>query len=128
MRRREFITILGGAAAAWPLRGARAAAGLPVIGLISAGSADANARNVAAFRKGLSETGYVEGQNVTVEYHWLKGQYDQMPALMADLVRRQVAVIATPGTPPHARSESRNNDDPDRLRRRRRPGRTWSCR
>ena len=71
---------------------------MPVVGFINGGSADASARYAAAFRKGLNETGYVEGQNVTVEYHWLEGQYDRLPALVADLVRRQVAVIATPGT------------------------------
>ena len=75
---------------------------MPVVGFVSGGSADASAGLVAAFRKGLSETGYVEGQNVTVEYHWLEGQYDRLPALMADLVRRRVAVIATPGTTPAA--------------------------
>ena len=75
---------------------------MPVVGFINGGSADASARYVAAFRKGLNETGYVEGQNVTVEYHWLEGQYDRLPALMADLVRRQVAVIATPGSAPAA--------------------------
>ena len=73
---------------------------LPLVGFIRDGSADASARFAAAFRKGLNETGYVEGQNVTVEYHWLEGQYDQLPALLADLVRRQVAVIATPGNVP----------------------------
>src|SRR6185369_6341614 len=69
-------------------------------GFINGGAADAFARYVAAFRKGLNESSYVEGQNVTVEYHWLEGQYDRLPALLADLVRRQVAVIATPGTLP----------------------------
>jgi putative ABC transport system substrate-binding protein len=71
---------------------------MPVIGLLNGGSADTSARFVAAFRKGLNETGYVEGQNVTVEYHWLEGQYDRVPALVADLVRRRVAVIATPAS------------------------------
>jgi putative ABC transport system substrate-binding protein len=73
---------------------------MPVVGFIRDGSADGSARFVAAFRKGLNETGYIEGQNVTVEYHWLEGQYDRLPALMGDLVRRQVAVIATPGVLP----------------------------
>src|ERR1035437_8411238 len=97
MRRREFLGVMGGAAAAWPYAASAQQPALPVIGLIRDGSADANARYVAAFRKGLNETGYIESQNVTVEYHWLEGQYDRLPALMADLVRRQVAVIATPG-------------------------------
>jgi putative ABC transport system substrate-binding protein len=94
MRRRDFIAALGGTAAAWP-RAARAQQpALPVIGFL--GGTDASGY-VAAFRKGLGETGFVEGQNVTVEYHPLEG-YDRLPALMADLVRRRVAVIATPGS------------------------------
>ena len=95
MRRREFIAGLG-SAAAWPLAARAQQATLPVVGFVNPGSADAGADNIAAFRKGLGETGYVEGQNVTVEYHWLEGQYDRLPALMADLVRRRVDVIATP--------------------------------
>ena len=70
-------------------------AALPVVGFVDVGAADASVARATAFRKGLSETGYIEGQNVTVEYHWLEGRYESAPAVMADLVRRQVAVIAT---------------------------------
>jgi putative ABC transport system substrate-binding protein len=97
MRRRELITLLGGAVAAPPLA-AKAQAVLPVIGFVHGGSSDVFTSRMAAFHKGLSETGTVEGQNAIVEYHWLEGQYDHLPALMADLVRRGVAVIATPGS------------------------------
>jgi len=100
MRRREFIAFAGGAAVAWPLAAHAQESALPVIAFLRVGSPDA--RYVAAFRKGLSETGYVEGQNVTVEYHWLESQINHLPALMADLVRRQVVVIATPFSTPAA--------------------------
>ena len=99
MRRREFITLLGSAAAGVSLVGAQAQQpALPVVGFISNGSPDTNARYAAAFRKGLRETAAIEGQNVTVEYHWLEGRLDRAPAVIADLIRRQVAVIATPGS------------------------------
>jgi putative ABC transport system substrate-binding protein len=98
MKRREFIGLIGGASLAWPLTARAQQPALPVVAFLRTGSAEANARFVAAFRKGLNETGYIEGQNVTVEYHWLEGNYDQLPALMADLVRRRVAAITTVGT------------------------------
>src|SRR5262245_23145140 len=89
--RRKFLATLGGAAAAWPLAARAQQPAMPVIGFVRDGTANASARFVAAFRKGFSEVGVVEGQNVTVEYHWLEGRHDRLPALMADLVRRQVA-------------------------------------
>jgi putative tryptophan/tyrosine transport system substrate-binding protein len=94
--RREFIGLVGGAAA-WPLVARAQQPAMPVVGFISGLSVGVSARYAAAFRKGLNENGYVEDQNVTVEYHWLEGQYDRVPAVVTDLVRRQVAVIATPG-------------------------------
>src|SRR3954466_5329590 len=96
MRRRTFITFLGGATG-WPFALSAQEPGLPVVALINGRSPEDAARNAAAFRKGLAENGYVEGQNVMLEYHWMKGQSQRLPSIMADLVRRRVAVIATPG-------------------------------
>src|SRR5437870_3615666 len=86
--RRYCITLLGGAAATWPLAARAQQSAMPIVGFVEGRSAEATVRQAAAFRKALSETGYVEGQNVMVEYHWLNGQYDRLPALMADLVCR----------------------------------------
>src|SRR5262249_2906118 len=98
--RRKFLATLGGAAIAWPLAARAQQPERRGAGFSGEGTADASARFVAAFRKGLSEVGVVEGQNVMVEYHWLEGRHDRLPALMADLVRRQVAVMATVGNVP----------------------------
>ena len=101
MRRRDFIKGIGGSAVAtWPFTADAQRSAMPVIGFIRDGSAQGEARWVGGFHKGLSESGYVEGKNVTVEYHWLEGKYDRLPELLADLVRRQVAVIATLSTLP----------------------------
>jgi ABC-type uncharacterized transport system substrate-binding protein len=97
VRRRELIALLGGAAAVWPLAVEAQQSAMPLVGLVNARSPETSERHADAFRKGLSEAGYVEGQNVTVEYHWFRGQYERLAALMADLVRRRVTVIATPG-------------------------------
>jgi putative tryptophan/tyrosine transport system substrate-binding protein len=99
MNRRDLIALVGSTAATWPLAARAQQPTMPVIGILGPGSAESDAYRVAAFRQGLNASGYVEGQNLTVEYRWAEGHYDRLPAMAVDLVHRQVAVIAATSTP-----------------------------
>jgi hypothetical protein len=127
VKRREFIALLGGATAAWPLAARAQQPAMPVIGFIQAGSAEVFATATAAFRNGLREAGYVEGQNVTVHYHWLEGRYDRVPELIASYPSRRGCNCHPGRYAGRGCSQSGDHDDPDRIRRCRRPGQAGSC-
>jgi putative tryptophan/tyrosine transport system substrate-binding protein len=111
VRRRDFIALIGGSAFALPIA-AGAQQPVPVIGYLSTGSPESDDFRLIAFRQGLNQTGYVEGQNVAIEYRWAPAQYDRLPALAADLVRRQVTVIAAAGIPPTFAAKAATSTSP----------------
>ena len=128
MKRREFIALVGGAAAAWPLMARAQQPVVPVIGFLGAQSPDGFTEQQRAYRQGLKDTGYVEGENVTIEYGWAENQTDRLPALAAELVLRRIAVLVASGGPPcGVGGQGGNHDDPRSLHHRRRPGQARFC-
>jgi len=111
MRRREFISLIGSVAVTWPLSARAQQSAMPVIGFVSVASAKDFTPLLSAFLKGLSEAGYVDGRNVSIEYRWAEGRADRLPAMVTDLIDRRVAVIAATTSP---RCEGGNHNDPDR--------------
>ncbi len=122
MNRRHLFALLGGAAVARPFSARAQQKAMPVIGYLSSLTPDRAGAQMAAFRQGLGEAGYVEGQNVAIEYRWAEDRYERLPELAQDLVRRQVAVIVAVPLPAAVAAKAATRFDPDRLRERRRPG------
>jgi hypothetical protein len=123
MRRRDFVILLAGAMGGRPSAARAQQKAMPVIGFLNGGAPEPAALNVAAFRQGLSETGYVEGQNVAIDYRWAEGRFDRLPAMAADLVGRKIDVIFAAGDPPVVAAKNATSTIPDRLPHLRRPRR-----